>query len=81
MLEMRYLSMPFTSLRAFSRSRKVSPVLRPKSPVFTPVSTISLMPLAAISSACFTAWHIGMFRLLPLAYGTVQYAQKLLHPS
>ena len=42
--EMRYRSMPSTSFNAFSRSRKLSPVVRPKSPVLTPVMTISFCP-------------------------------------
>ena len=67
-----YLSIPSTAFRALSRSRKLSPVVFPKSPVFTPVRTISLMPCEAISSACATTVSMGMFLLSPLAYGTVQ---------
>ena len=67
MEDILYLSMPSTSLRAFRRSRKLSPVLFPKSPVFTPVRTISFMPSAAISLAWATMSFIGMLRLRPLA--------------
>ena len=70
--EILYLSMPSTLSRALRRSMKLSPVLFPKSPVFTPVRTISFTPDAAISSACTTMSATGMFLLLPLAYGTVQ---------
>ena len=70
--EILYLSIPSTSFRRFSRSRKDSPVVFPKSPVLTPVSTISLMPVAAISFACEMISAMGMFLLAPLAYGTVQ---------
>ena len=70
--DIRYLSIPSTPSSAWSRERKLSPVLRPKSPVFTPVRTISRIPLEAISRASLTASHTGMFRLRPLANGTVQ---------
>ena len=72
MEEIRYRSIPSTAFSAFSRSRNDSPVVRPKSPVFTPVSTISRMPEAAISRAWRTASQMGMFRLRPRAKGTVQ---------
>ena len=61
------LSMPSTSFSAFSRSRKDSPVVLPKSPVFTPVKTTSLTPWAAISCAIRTTSHTGTFLLRPLA--------------
>ena len=67
MEDILYRSMPSTSFRALSRSRKVSPVVLPKSPVFTPVITISFIPEAAIWRACATASDIGMFLELPLA--------------
>ena len=73
--------MPSTSFNAFSRSRKLSPLFLPKSPVLTPVSTISRTPDAAILFASSTASAMEMLLLLPLAKGTVQYAQKLSHPS
>ena len=67
MLEIRYLSMSGTSFSAFSRSRKLSPVVRPKSPVFTPVSTISFTPSAAIFRAFSTHSAMGTLRLRPRA--------------
>ena len=70
--EIRKRSMPDTASSAFSRSRKVSPVLLPKSPVFTPVSTTSTMPCVAMARACSTISAMGMLRLLPRASGTVQ---------
>ena len=79
--EILYLSIPSTSFNALSNSRKLSPVVLPKSPVFTPVSTTSFTPFAAISRAIFTHSQMGIFLLLPRANGTVQYAQKLSHPS
>ena len=60
-------AIPGTCDKASSRAGNVSPVVLPKSPVFTPVRTISFTPVAAISSACFTTSFIGMFRLPPLA--------------
>ena len=73
--------MPSTPLSAFRRLRNDSPVVLPKSPVLTPVRTISFIPFAAISRACLSSSQTGMFLLRPLANGTVQYAQKLSHPS
>ena len=69
------LSMPSTSLRAFIKSKKVcslTPFLKPKSPMFTPVKTISLTPLFAISLAAFTTFSIVSERLAPRASGIVQ---------
>ncbi len=65
--EILYRSMPPTLSKAFSKSRNDSPVVRPKSPVFTPVRTISFTPSAAIASAPFTHSQIGMLRLSPRA--------------
>ena len=67
MLDMRYLSMPGTASSACSSSRKLSPVVRPKSPVFTPVSTISFTPSAAIFRAFSTHSAMGTLRLRPRA--------------
>ena len=46
MLDIRYLTSPSRLSKACMSSKNVSPVLRPKSPVFTPVRTISLAPSA-----------------------------------
>jgi hypothetical protein len=48
-----YRSIPSILSSFFIRSSNFSPVLLPKSPVFTPVRTTSFMPLAAISFASF----------------------------
>ena len=69
---MRYLTSPFKLSNACMSSKNVSPVLRPKSPVFTPVSTISLAPLAIAFSATFIVSAIEAFRLRPRANGIVQ---------
>ena len=68
--------MPSTLSSACTRSINFSPVVLPKSPMFTPVSTISLPPSRAASSACATSEAMVGFREKPLAYGIVQYVQK-----
>ena len=67
---------PSTFSKACNNWKKFSPVLAPKSPVFTPVSTISFMPLATISSACLTTFAMVSLRLAPRAKGMVQNEQK-----
>ena len=57
---------------ALSKSRKVSPVVRPKSPTLTPVRTISSPPSAMIRLASETMSTIEPFRLRPRAAGIVQ---------
>ena len=52
MEDIRYLSMPSTWSSAWISSKKVSPVFLPKSPILTPVITISFPPAEATSSAC-----------------------------
>ena len=75
MLLMRKRAMPSTRSSASIRSRKVSPSL-PKSPMFTPVSTISRTPEAAISRASATVSATVPLRLRPRARGMVQKLQK-----
>ena len=72
MLEMRNRSMPLTPSSASTSWVNVSPVERPKSPMFTPVKTISLPPCAATSSACATIDAIEPLRERPRAMGMVQ---------
>ena len=58
---------PSTASKARTRSIKRSPVVFPKSPMFTPVSTISLPPSAAAALACSTKEAIVGLRLKPRA--------------
>ena len=62
-----------TSSNAFTSSKKFSPVVFPKSPMFTPVSTISFPPSAPPGAACFTNDSMVPLRLRPRANGMVQY--------
>ena len=68
----RKRSMPSTLSKALTKSKKLSPVVLPKSPMFTPVNTISFPPSAAASSACFTSDSILGLRENPRAKGMVQ---------
>ena len=70
-------SMFSTLSNALIKSKKVSlfPFSRTggrKSPIFTPVKTISFTPLLAISLAAFTTFVMLSERLAPLANGMVQ---------
>ena len=69
---MRNLLIPSTASKAFIRSKKVSFVLTPKSPMFTPVNTISFPPSLAACSAWATNEAIVGFRENPRAKGIVQ---------
>ena len=51
---------------------KLSPVVFPKSPIFTPVITISFPPSAAACRACSTISSMQPLRLRPRANGIVQ---------
>ena len=63
--------MPSTESRQRSRSMKRSPVSYPKSPMLTPVITISLPPSAAARRACSARSAIRPLRLRPRARGIV----------
>ena len=71
-LEIRYLTSPSRLSNAYMSSKNVSLVLRPKSPVFTPVNTISLAPSAIAFWATSTVSAIEALRLRPRAKGIVQ---------
>ena len=62
----------FTRSNSFIKSKKDSLFLFPKSPMFTPVRTISLLPDFTISFAAFIVADIDPLLLLPLANGIVQ---------
>ena len=51
-------------------------VLRPKSPMFTPLRMSSLAPPLSASCASLTTDAMDGLRLLPRANGIVQYEQK-----
>ena len=70
--EIRIRLIPSTASKALIKSKKVSPVDFPKSPIFTPVKMISLIPDVAIFSASFTKSVIFLFLLFPRASGIVQ---------
>ena len=70
-LEILNLSIPSTLSSSFISSSKVSPLLFPKSPIFTPVRTI-FAPVLAAKKACSTVFEIEAERDLPLARGIVQ---------
>jgi hypothetical protein len=50
----------------------ITSVPLPKSPILTPVKTISLTPFSAISTAFLRMFSTVSLRLLPLACGMVQ---------
>ena len=65
-------SIPSTSSNAFTKSKKVYFPLSPKSPMFTPVSTISLVPVSAMRFAFSTTFSTVSLLLAPRANGIVQ---------
>ena len=73
--EILNLSIHSKSSKAIIKSKKVTsrfPFLNPKSPIFTPVKTISFIPLSAISLAALTTFSMVSERLAPRAKGIVQ---------
>ena len=66
-LLMRNRLMPSTLSKAFTKSINLSCVVSPKSPMLTPVKTISLPPSAAASSACLISDEIVGFLENPRA--------------
>ena len=71
-LKIRYLSIPLTRSNLQISSLKFLLFLSLKSPIFTPVITISLTPFDTINSAFLIIFSILSHRLLPLASGIVQ---------
>ena len=65
-------STPFTLSNSFIKSINDSSLPLPKSPMFTPVKTISFLPELAILFAALTMENIFPLLLLPRASGIVQ---------
>ena len=73
--EIRILSISLSISILLIKSKNDSLDPAPKSPIFTPVSTISFVSVCAIFSAIFMVFSIVPLLLIPLALGIVQKVQ------
>jgi len=72
MLDILYLSICSILSNSFIRSKKVSLLCFPKSPILTPVKTTSFFPSFSNSFAFKIVFSIVSLLLLPLAKGIAQ---------